>query len=600
MKTKSLLHVLISFALSINLGQQVWAQNLSAFEIVDNESVGLTVAPMEKGGVSVVDIDNNGWPDICTVRFDGPGYSRIYLNQNGHFTDITNQTPLKQIEGQEARTFSVVFADYDNDGDKDCSFGTSKALHLLRNDNNTFIEVSTEKGFVGHIPGFVSRYYYNIGGWADYDLDGDLDCVVSQENYDNLYLFRNDGDYFTDAAEEAGLFSTILAEFWNLGWTDWDLDGDSDLFSIHHFSANDEGIFTDVTDTLGLQLTNVVNREFFDFDNDGDLDYWKCTGDPEFSPTCELWENQDGVYIDISDDVGASLWRDNFRGLAIGDVDNDGDQDIFIQLDIPQSRDVLLVNEEIEPGVRVFDDVAEFVGITKIGDRKGVAFFDYDRDGFLDIYLPSAEHNHILYHNLGNNGANWIGFILEGTLSNRDAVGSIVTIYIGEQIQLRDTKAGSGWLRQGNPCVHFGIGFETNIDSVVIRWPLGYRQVLSDVAISQYHEIKEPDYTAVEQRAVSITHPKEFKLKQNFPNPFNPSTTIQYDLSENGFVKLGVYNLMGQKVATLVNQKQAAGTHEIQWNGTDEMDQRVSSGIYIYRVEAGNKFFESMKMVLTE
>ena len=602
MKTKDLLFALISLAMSINLSQQVWAQEICAFELIDNETVGLTVAPFEKAGLAIADIDNNGWPDIYTMRYHTPGYSRIYLNNGGHFTDITDQTPLEQIEGngQEFRTFTMVFADYDNDGDKDASFGTDKALHLLRNDNNTFVEVSEETGFVGHKPpGFIMEWWYNIGGWADYDHDGDLDCVVAQVNNANLYLFRNDDGQFTDVAEEVGLDSTNLAEFWNLNWSDWDLDGDMDLFSSLHFHANDGGHFAEITEALGFQLDLVDNREFFDWDNDGDLDYWKNTPSPEGSATCGLWENRDGVYVDISDEVGASVWRDRYRGLAIGDIDNDRDQDIFIQLDIPQSMDLLLVNEEIEPGIRVYDDVAEFVGITKIGDRKGVAFLDYDRDGFLDIYLPSADHNHILYHNLGND-ANWIGFILEGTTSNRDAVGSLVWLYTGDEVQIRHIRAGTDWIKQDNQWVHFGLGYETQIDSLVIRWPLGYRQVLTDVTINQYHDVKEPDYTTVESRSTFGMKPAEFRLSQNYPNPFNPITSIKYFLKEAATVNLAIYNVTGQKVATLVQKKQSAGEYVVEWNAVNEFGQAVTNGVYVYRLEINNKAIQTKKMVLLE
>jgi hypothetical protein len=89
-----------------------FAQDLSVFEIVDNESVGLTVAPFEKAGMCLIDIDNNGWIDVYSLRYKSPGYSRIYVNSQGHFEDITDQSPLKQIEndGSEDRIFTVVLS----------------------------------------------------------------------------------------------------------------------------------------------------------------------------------------------------------------------------------------------------------------------------------------------------------------------------------------------------------------------------------------------------------------------------------------------------------------------------------------------------------
>jgi hypothetical protein len=607
MKNSKLNSILIILSCIIGLSAaKGTAQDLSYFEIMDNASVGLTVTPFSKAGLCLVDIDNNGWADVYCPKYNGPGYSHIYMNYDGMFTDITDQSPLAEIEDVTGiRTFTPVWVDFDNDGDKDLSFGTNKNLHLLRNDDNVFTDVSEETGFVGHQPpGFITSWFYCVGGWADYDLDGDLDCVVFQENNENLYLFRNDGGHFTNAATEAGLDSTKLSDvtFVNwISWTDFDFDGDQDLIGKHDIFENRDGKFYEIADSLGFVLnTNVTNREFFDYDNDGDLDYFKSTNNTEEAGFDELWENRNGHFIDVSADVGLLVVRYRHRGLTIGDFDNDGDQDIFLEnSNSDDSYDVLLVNEEIAPGERVFDDVAEFVGLTKTGDRKGCGFFDYDKDGFLDIYMPSAEHNHILYHNAAINETNWIGFILEGTISNHDAIGSIVRLYHAGKQQLRFTKCGNGWVRQDNPWVHFGIGFETSVDSVVISWPLGYRQVLTDVAINQYHDIKEPDYTTVKSRKTT-TKPTAFRLDQNYPNPFNPNTSIQYFLKEASYVNLAIYNTTGQKVTTLVQKKQSAGGHQVEWNALNEFGQAISSGVYFYRFEIGNQLMLTKKMVLLE
>jgi hypothetical protein len=580
------------------------AQDLSAFEIIDHATIGLTIAPFSKAGQCLVDIDNNGWADIYCLKYNDAGHSQIYMNNEGMFTEISDQTPLAEIEDVDGiRTFTPIWVDFDNDGDKDLSFGTSKNLHLLRNDNNVFTDVAEEMGFVGiGNPGFFSQYFYNVGSWADYDLDGDLDCVVFQQNNENCYLFRNDGEFFTDVATEAGLDSTELSHetFSNpIIFEDIDNDGDPDLQGRYNVLYNYGGVFRDVTDSIGLgDVENATYRQFFDYDNDGDLDYFKVTGLPEEAPTNEIRENQGGLFVDVTDLVGLGLMRDRYRGLSIGDFDNDGDQDIFIQLNIPEAHDLLLVNDEVEPGARAFADVAEFVGITKTGDRKGGGFFDYDKDGFLDLYLPSAGFDHLLYHNLAVNEANWVGLILEGTLSNRDAVGSAVTLYYAKGLQFRYTKCGTDWIQQDNPWVHFGIGYETAIDSIVIRWPLGYKQVLTDVAINQYHNVKEPDYTAVDFNDNSKTKANTFKLKQNYPNPFNPETTIFYQLAKSENVNIKIYNLHGDEIKTLVaNKTQLSGNYFVVWNGKDNKNQFVSTGVYIYRLQAGN-YVDMKKMTL--
>jgi hypothetical protein len=91
--------------------------------------------------------------------------------------------------------------------------------------------------------------------------------------------------------------------------------------------------------------------------------------------------------------------------------------------------------------------------------------------------------------------------------------------------------------------------------------------------------------------------PKVFALEQNYPNPFNPSTTIDYSLPNTVNVKLTIYNVIGQKVVTLVNKKQAAGRYTVQWNGHDSFNRMVSSGVYFYRIQAGEKFVKTNKMM---
>ncbi len=591
--------VLIAVAV-FYLGEGV-AQDLSTFEIMDNNATGLSVAPFAKRGECLVDIDRDGWADIYILKYNGEGYSRLYHNQNGKFTDISNQTPFAAIEDRASvRTFNGVFADYDNDGDRDFAFGTNENIYLLRNDNNVFTDVGQQMGFVGKKPGgFIVEWHYSIIGWADYDLDGDLDCAVFQMNNPNLYLFRNDGDHFTDVAAQVGLNGTKLSidTFINpITWNDWDMDGDPDLAGRKDFYANENGHFREVTVKIGLAEVAWTNhKDFSDYDNDGDLDYLNITGNT-YEGDNQLWENRDNHFYNVSVESGLTLVRDRFRGVAPGDFDNDGDQDVFVQLNIDASMDVLLVNDETEPGVRAFSNVAEFIGLTKMGDRIGGGFFDYDNDGFLDIYIPSAEFNHILYHNTAANNANWIGFRLEGITSNRDAVGSFVTLYHADKKQLRYFKAGSDYLRQDNPFVHFGIGFATNIDSVVIRWPLGAKQTLTGLEIKKYHDIKEPEQTVVSRPMDLVRAPELFELAQNYPNPFNPSTSIRYRLARAASVQLAVYDLAGRCIKILHNGMQSGGDHVVSWDGRDDQGCLLSSGVYIYRMEADH-FCRSGKMV---
>jgi enediyne biosynthesis protein E4 len=575
------------------------SQEMSAFELKDNLSVGLTVSPSSKWGIAISDIDRNGYPDIYQARSASPGYSRIYVNNNGFFQDISDQSPLEQIEENtnENETKSAAWIDFDNDGDRDLYFGTNENIHLLRNDNNTFVDIAESIGLVGGVPGFVIEYEYANGAWGDFDLDGDLDVLIAQHNNEKPYFFRNDNGVFVDIQAETGIVIDIGYNSYGVQWIDFDLDGDLDLCARKLIFRNDNGLFTEISESIGFTPSDIQNCTWFDFDTDGDLDFFHSVSSASGPAACELWENQGGTFVDISADVFAIPLVDRFRGMSVGDFDNDGDEDIFLNIN-EDTYDVLLLNEEVEPGVRVLEDVAEFIGITQLGDRKGGSFFDYDRDGFLDLYLTSAEHSHILYHNITNN-SNWIGFILEGVESNRDAIGTLVKVVSSEKSQIRFTRVPTDYQNQDNPWVHFGLGQAESVDSVIIKWPLGLEEVFTDVAINQYHEIKEGQSTAdVNNSGKNQKLPDGWQLTQNYPNPFNALTKISYHLQNNSVVNLQIFDMTGRKVKTLINTMSKAGIFDVTWNGTNQSGRTVPSGIYFCRIQT-EKFSKTIKMILS-
>ncbi len=124
--------------------------------------------------------------------------------------------------------------------------------------------------------------------------------------------------------------------------------------------------------------------------------------------------------------------------------------------------------------------------------------------------------------------------------------------------------------------------------------------LLNDMhSIKEYH-IKQSDtlqYFTVVRKSSSANLPNAFQLENNFPNPFNPATTIEYSLRNQADVKLSIFNMLGQKVRDLVNESQAAGTHRVIWDGTDASGAAVSTGVYLYRMQVGD-LAETKKMVL--
>jgi hypothetical protein len=600
----SILVIATVFLLLLSIS--VVGQDLVNFTFVDHLSVGLNPTPYQKWGQAIADIDNNGWIDIFHRRWGGHSHSTLYLCFDGIFSDISDQTPLASLEESQSHTRTVSLVDYDNDGDKDIFFGSDERLFLLRNDDNVFTEISESVGLIGHIPaGFIASWEYNIGAWVDIDLDGDLDVTICQSNNPDLYLFRNDDGIFTDVAAEYGFTGFVpLGTDGDRGnttsrmhWIDFDMDGDLDLSAGQFLFRNENGVYTEIAQSSGLNPSlPIQNSDWFDFDNDGDLDFLKtCTFPENQGCFMELWENQDGAFVEASDLINHNSVLNLSRGLAIGDFDNDGDQDIFIDHNQEEDLDALMLNHEFEPGARYFENIIDYVGINVMGDRKGGAFIDYDHDGFLDLYIPAADVNHHLYHNDGNNN-NWVGFILEGKQSNRDAIGTVVKLYAGGEIQLRYTKCPDGWLRQNNPWIHFGLGQTTIIDSVVINWPLGLTEVLTDVEINQYHEIKEGETTSHVGLNMATT-PIACNLIQNYPNPFNPHTNITYTMSHPGDAKFNISNLLGKEIITYEKMHQLTGTYNLSWDGKNKNGSNVPTGIYICRFETKD-FISSTKMLL--
>ncbi|MFQ5632628.1 MAG: T9SS type A sorting domain-containing protein, partial [bacterium] len=142
----------------------------------------------------------------------------------------------------------------------------------------------------------------------------------------------------------------------------------------------------------------------------------------------------------------------------------------------------------------------------------------------------------------------------------------------------------------------FGLYDATMIDSLIIEWPSGIRQELANVNADQFLVITEEGTpTGVADKEIGL--PDSYLLHQNFPNPFNPQTTIKYQLKHTSDVRLEIYNLLGQRVITLVDEQQPAGFYAVQWSGQDALYREIASGVYLYRLQAG-EFTSVRKLTL--
>ena len=340
-------------------------------------------------GVSAADYDGDGWYD---VYFADGASSRLYRNQgDGTFADATAAAGLPvDLHGINV----ALFVDLDNDDDLDLFLGRFTGDNrLYRNEGDgTFTDVTAGSE--------LGRNFVVVATAADYDLDGDLDLYLGRyldprinlpttlfytRNGEGNSLLRNDGDLrFTEVTEEAGVREGGLSL--GVTWGDYDLDGDPDLYVANDFGRNalfrneGDGTFTDVSAESGaLDFGFGMSASWGDVDNDGDLDVYISnvrSGQRWYGQATTLYQYlinslKQGTFIE-----DLPIYRDIFEYTGADWADY-GDN--FVK------GNSLLINDE-----GTFTDVAEISGVNPFGWYWGSTLFDYDNDGRLDIYAANG------------------------------------------------------------------------------------------------------------------------------------------------------------------------------------------------------------------
>jgi len=430
-------------------------------------------------GVAAADYDNDGLPDLYIT-----GYPRSALwhnNGDGTFTDVTDKAGVANAGKYGA---SAVWFDYDRDGLLDlfvcnyvkfsydlplhCDFegvpsycaqtayeGDAPTLYH-NNGDGTFTDVTRQAGLshlVGRALGVVA---------IDVDGDGWQDLFVSRDHSPNLLLMNNHDGTFDDRALDAEVaFNMDGNALAGMGVDAGDFTGNGfPGFVISNFSGERHSLFVNpgrfpfVARTLESGIGSVTvpyvgwGVQFIDYNNSGLLGLLIANGhifesiekqQPGISyrePPLLLSNSGDGKYRDMGKAAGA-VFQQRFvaRGLAIGDIDNDGRVDAII---------------------------------TRLNDSP------------------------VLLRNTWQPSGSWIGFDLEGTRSNRDAIGAKVTLSLPRRKLVRWVTGGSSYLSTHDKRVLVGLGNEAGEVSAEIQWPSGRAQTLSGLKINQYHHILEP------------------------------------------------------------------------------------------------------------
>jgi hypothetical protein len=433
-------------------------------------------------GVAVGDVDNDGWEDIFLA---GYGSNALLRNRgNGTFRDVTAQSGLKSSRW----SVSSAFADLDRDGDLDLYVANYLTYDLKRLPNRG--------------PGCTYRGF-------------DVFCGPRGLPAERDALYFNDGKGQFQDVTDAKRIDTENLYGMGVVVTDYDNDGWPDIFVANDLTANllyrnrGKGEFEEVGVLAGVAFDEngveegSMGADFGDFNNDGWPDLYTTNSSYQTNQLAVNLHNGNFALRSYALGHGETTWLYVGWGTFFSDLDNDGWEDIFVvnghlysqadRFDMGlkyRQRPLLFHNRQGKRFVEVKGSWGTALEQPALG--RGAAYGDYDNDGDLDVVINNLDGPPTLLRDDGGNRRSWLIVKCEGTLSNRSGIGTRVVLPQGASQQMREIRAGSSYASHCDTRVHFGLGAQSEVQELEVRWPSGKTQKLSKVRTNQILTLKEP------------------------------------------------------------------------------------------------------------
>jgi hypothetical protein len=470
------------------------------------EQMGIADVNQPGTGVSMGavwgDYDNDGYEDLYLIKWGRP---ELFHNDHGHgFTRVSEQAGLPPWINAN----TAVWFDYDGDGRLDLFVGgyypedvdlwhlastrmMPESFEYAKNGGRKYLFHNLGGGKFEEVSakvGINSRRWALAASAADLRGTGHPDLFVAND-YGVSELYLNDGKRFHEAGEQTGVgfapksgMNVAFGDIFNQGrYAVYvsNISEDGTLIQGNNLWVPKEGTpenkleYENLAREMGVELGGwSFGAQFGDLNNDGTLDLYLTNG-----------------YVSLN--KSKSYWYD-FTKIAGGNSSIIGDAKDWPAMDGRSLSGYQQKHVWLNDGAGKFQDVAEAVGVTDTYDGRAVALADLWNRGVLDVVVANQRGPLLVYKNNVAPGNHWIEFALQGTVSNRSAIGAQVELSWNGQKQIQEVSGGSGFSAQNDRRLHFGLGKDVQLKDAVIRWPSGKVQTINNLVPDKLYTIEEP------------------------------------------------------------------------------------------------------------